>query len=142
MQRTTSGLAALATALGCVVPLSLGCGTASQNQAEQTFEEQTRAFHMHMRWGRYREAATFVEDSDRGAFIGYYLHRGDDYQITEYEIENVDYDTDTSTATMIVWVQSFQLPSTMVDEVVIEEQWVYNPDRRVWEVIEREEIED
>ena len=132
-------------AIGGSVALALpaiGCGVTTQNRAEQSFDEQIRAFHMHMRWGRYRDAAAFVETDDRSEFIGYSLQRGDDYHLTEYEIENVDYDGDTISATLLVWVQSYELPSTTVDETIFEEEWAYNEERRSWEMVERSVLDD
>jgi hypothetical protein len=118
--------------------LLVACGSPQTPTA--TFQSKLDEFHGHMRWGRFNEAATFLQEEDRQDFLGAHDELGDDYQVTEFEIQNVIWD-DRTHARVTVWIQSYQLPSTRVDEVTWEESWEYEPILRRWQVTERREID-
>lgn len=105
---------------------------------EAVLEEQLRAFHSHIRWGRIGEASSFVADDHRQVFVGMHEELGDDFEVTEYEIESVTVDRASDEAEVRVWMQWFRLPSTRVEEASYREVWVYNSDARVWQLSERE----
>ncbi|TVQ97514.1 MAG: hypothetical protein EA398_14450 [Deltaproteobacteria bacterium] len=111
------------------------CG--SRQKPEQRFEEQMLAFHNHMRWARYDDAAEFVAEHMRWEFLGEHEAMGSDFEVTEYEIRRVDRTEDAGPVTVTVWVQQFRLPSTRVEERVYRERWEYNDARGVWELTER-----
>jgi hypothetical protein len=119
-----------------------GCPTPAQLPQEQ-FERQLHAFHADMRWGRYEDAAAYIEVADRAEFEGlcdeYY---DDDFQITEYEFEDIDYQAAVNQAEVEVWVQWMRLPSTSMQETRYRELWVWNDDLSAWQITEREELED
>ncbi len=71
-----------------VALFGLACG-GSFRTPEAVLDEQVRAFHAHLRWGRVDEASTFVAPDHRQIFLGMHDELGDDYQVTEYEIESV-----------------------------------------------------
>jgi len=116
----------------------VGCGGTIRTP-EQVLEEQVQAFHAHMRWRRYDDAAGFVAPATRQGFLGEYEELGRDYSITEVEIESIQLGDTREEAVVVVWVQSFRLPSTRVQEHTFRERWVYDPDLRVWQMEEREE---
>ncbi|WP_455903662.1 hypothetical protein [Microbacterium sp.] len=103
---------------------------------EETFDEENRLYHGHLRWARYHEAASFIEIADREEFLGYYDELGDDYEVTDFEIEGVSYDPEAHTAVVTVAIESFRLPSTRVHTETIEETWEYNQDTRHWQIVE------
>jgi hypothetical protein len=109
---------------------------------ESVLEEHVNVFHQHLRWGRVSEASGFVEEADREAFLGAYDALGDDYEVTEYEIETIELQDDRRTAVVEVWVQWWRLPSTRVRETTYEEAWEYDEDLRTWRMIERVSIDE
>ena len=116
---------------------ALACGGGLRTP-ESVLEEQLRAFHAHVRWGRIGEAATFVADDHRQVFLGMHDELGDDFEVTEYEIQSVSLDRAADSANVQVWMQWFRLPSTRVDEATYNEVWTYDPGLRVWQLTERE----
>ncbi|MFT4705004.1 MAG: hypothetical protein ACI81R_002712 [Bradymonadia bacterium] len=105
---------------------------------EQVLEEQVRTFHGHLRWGRVEEAASFVAPEHREVFLGMYDEYGEDYEVTEYEIENINYQRGAENAEVVVWMQWFRLPSTRVQDATYNETWEYNMLSRVWQLVGRE----
>lgn len=104
---------------------------------QQVLDEQLRAFHGHLRWGRVNEASTFVAPEHQQTFIGMYEEYGEDYEITEYEIESLEMQRADDTAIVTVWMQWFRLPSTRVHEGTYEETWSYDNEDRVWQLTAR-----
>lgn len=129
-------LPALLVAIGMV----LACGGPVRTP-EQVLEEQLQAFHGHLRWGRVSEASSFVDDAHRNVFLGMYEEYGDEYEVTEFELESVQYERGSDEAEVIVWMQWFRLPSTRVNEETYRETWEYDPIRRVWLMTDREMID-
>lgn len=123
-----------------VAPIAIGCA-GMMRTPEAVLEDQLRAFHGHLRWGRIDEAATFVADDHRQVFIGMHEELGDGFEVTEFEIETINVDRSSDSAEVIVWMQWFRLPSTRVEEATYRELWDYNDDARVWMLSERIEID-
>lgn len=121
-----------------LVPLAAACG-GGMRTPEAVLEEQLRAFHSHVRWGRIDEASGFVSEDHRQVFLGMHDELGDDFEVTEYEINSVSLDRGSNTAVVSVWMQWFRLPSTRVEEATYRETWTYDEDLRVWQLSEREE---
>ena len=69
-----------------------------------------------------------------------YEEEGDEYEVTEFELESVQYERGSDEAEVIVWMQWFRLPSTRVNEETYRETWEYDPIRRVWLMTDREMI--
>ncbi len=107
----------------------------------QVLDEQLRAFHGHLRWGRVAEASTFVSAEHQQTFIGMYEEYGEDYEITEFEIEALEMQRADDEATVTVWMQWFRLPSTRVHEAYYEEVWSYDNEQRVWQLTARRMLE-
>ena len=120
-----------------LLPSVVACG-GGMRTPEAVLEEQLRAFHSHVRWGRISEATSFVSDDHRQVFLGMHDELGDDFEVTEYEINGVTVDRGEDVAVVNVWMQWFRLPSTMVEEATYREVWTYNSDARVWQLTERE----
>ncbi len=134
---TSSRIVPLLLLLAIALPLTTACGGAMRTP-EAVLEEQLRAFHSHLRWGRIGEASGFVADDHRQVFMGMHDELGDDFEVTEYEIESVTVDRASDEAEVHVWMQWFRLPSTSVEEASYREVWTYNDDARVWQLTERE----
>ena len=119
-----------------MVPVVVACG-GGMRTPEAVLEEQLRAFHSHVRWGRIDEAAGFVSDDHRQVFLGMHDELGEDFEVTEYEIHSVNLDRASDVAVVSVWMQWFRLPSTRVEEATYREVWTYDEELRVWQMTER-----
>lgn len=130
--------------LGAVVLCAALLGCPSQTQSpHEVFERQLHQFHSDMRWGRYSEAASFIEEADRAEFEGMCDESfDDDYEITEYEFEDVQYFAATDEAEVEVWVQWMRLPSTTMRETRYRERWAWDDDLGAWQIVEREAIDE
>ena len=113
------------------------CG-ATMRTPEAVLEEQLQAFHGHMLWGRFDDASTFVAEEERARFLGMHDALGEDYDVTEFEVESVDVAPGGESAVVQVWMQSYRLPSTRIEEDTWEETWLYNKDTRTWQLTSRE----
>lgn len=122
--------------------LFAACGGVGMRTPEMILEEQLQAFHGHMLWGRYDDAATFVAAEERERFLGMYDELGEDYDVTEFDLTKVEVDPGGEVATVEVWVQAFRLPSTRVDERTYSERWEYDRELRAWKMVERVELDD
>lgn len=120
-----------------LVPVLAACG-GGMRTPEAVLEEQLRAFHSHIRWGRINEASGFVSEDHRQVFLGMHDELGEDFEVTEYEIHGVELDRASDVAVVSVWMQWFRLPSTRVEEATYREVWTYDEDLRVWQLSERE----
>ncbi|MFT6396199.1 MAG: hypothetical protein ACJAYU_000942 [Bradymonadia bacterium] len=123
-----------------VTPIVIGCA-GMMRTPEAVLEDQLRAFHAHLRWGRIEEASTFVADGHRQVFLGMHEELGDEFEVTEFEIEMINVDRASDTAEVTVWMQWFRLPSTRVEDATYRETWGYNEEARVWMLDERVEID-
>jgi hypothetical protein len=126
--------------LSVLIALSSACG-ATMRTPEAVLEEQLQAFHGHMLWGRFDDASTFVAEEERARFLGMHDELGDEYDVTEFEVQSVDVAPGGESATVEVWMQSYRLPSTRIDEGTWRETWLYNKDARTWQLTSRERIE-
>lgn len=104
------------------------------------FDEQVDLFHGHMRWGRWSEASAFLDESLRADFRGEFDQRGDDFQVTEFEVEGANW-TDSKNCTVTVWMQWYQLPNTRVQEGTWEEDWSFGEETRTWSIVARRKID-
>lgn len=125
---------AACTALLCA------CGVGMRTP-EMVLEEQLQAFHGHLLWGRFEEASSFVAEGERERFLGMYDELGDDYDVTEFDMQSVEVAPGGDSAVVEVWVQAFQLPSTRVEERVYREHWEFDRDARMWRMVDREEVD-
>jgi hypothetical protein len=121
-----------------VVLGSVACGGAQNPMS--TFDREVDQFHAHMRWGRWSMAALSLDESIRADFEGEFDERGEDFNVTEFEVEGTSW-TDSSNCTVTVWMQWYQLPNTRVEEATWEEDWAYDDDDRRWVVMERRKID-
>lgn len=116
------------------------CGS-PQLSPQAKLEQQMDAFHAHLRWGRFRDAARFFEEGERAEFLGEMSGLGDDYEVTDFEIEAFEF-IDSNHATVTVWIQSLQLPSTIVREDTYVEVWEYQDGPGMWVLTERSVLEE
>lgn len=128
-------LVSLAIAL-FVGQATVACG-GGMRTPEAVLEEQLRAFHTHVRWGRIDEASSFVAEDHRQVFLGMHEELGGDFEVTEYEINSIQLDRGDDIAVVSVWMQWFRLPSTRVESATYREVWTYDKDLRVWQLTER-----
>lgn len=134
--------AALLAALALSFAAPLGACSSVVRTPESVLEESVNTFHQHLRWGRVGEASGFVDETEREEFLGAYDALGDDYEVTEYEIERLELLDDRRTAIVEVWVQWWALPSTRVRETTYEEEWAYDEEIRTWQMVERVTVDD
>jgi len=134
--------ALLSTALVVALAAPIAACSSVVRTPESVLEEQVNTFHQHLRWGRVGEASGYVDELEREEFLGAYDALGDDYEVTEYEIERVELQEDRRSAIVEVWVQWWQLPSTRIRETTYEETWAYDEDLRSWRMIERLTVDD
>lgn len=132
---TQSAMRWIAAIVLMTLPM-LACMSGMQTP-QQALDEQLRAFHGHLRWGRINEASTFVAPEHQQAFLGEFEVYGDDYQVTEFEVEGLSMERASDTALVTVWMQWFRLPSTRVQEAYFEETWSYDNDARIWQLTSR-----
>jgi hypothetical protein len=119
---------------------TLACG-ATMRTPEAVLEEQMQAFHGHLLWGRFDDAATFVMEEERARFLGTYDALGEGYDVTEFEVQRMELEPGGELATVEVWMQSYRLPSTRIEEATWRETWRYNRDARSWLLETRERID-
>jgi hypothetical protein len=116
--------------------LALMACSGPQQAPVRSFERTVEAFHGHLRWGRFDEAASFLAQDIRQDFLGEHDALGPDYQVTEVEVRRVDW-PEPNQALVRVWIQSMRLPSTRVLERTHEETWEYDRDVRAWRITAR-----
>ena len=131
---------AILLALVFAAPVAIGCA-GMMRTPEAVLEDQLRAFHGHLRWGRIDEASSFVAEDHRQVFLGMHEELGDDFEVTEFEIESIMLHRTSDEAEVVVWMQWFRLPSTRVEEATYREHWEYSDESRVWMLRERIEID-
>ncbi len=120
-------LAAMSAASGC---------SAAKPKSKTELIENVNAYHQHMRWGRYSQAAGFMAEGDQEAFLGRHEALGDDFRVVEIEIKNVRLvrpDEEAEAEVVMAWIRE---PDMRVHRDKIVEKW-RNVDGR-WVLVERE----
>ena len=112
------------------------CGGTQDNP--QRFQRDVTDFHNHLRWGRFDQAEAYMNESTRAEFEGELQQLGAGYQVTEFELRSVTMYDDGKSAQVVVWMQSYRLPSTSVSEETVAETWEYNKELGSWELTKRE----
>ena len=96
-----------------VTPMLLpACSTQPSKQDDLRLTVQ--AYHGHLRWGRYTEAASFLPAAEQAEFIGRHDELGDTYRIVELELRSITF------------------PRPNEAEVQIAMQWIREPDMTVY----------
>lgn len=112
------------------------CG-ATQSPAD-TFQRDIDAFHAHLRWGRFDEAMNYLAEDEQQEFAGELEQRGEGYQVTDFEVKSVTITEPNREALVVVWIQSYQLPSTTMRSETTVETWTWNNELRCWQVTDLE----
>ena len=127
---------ALRLLLGTIVLCLQACAGA-QSPAD-TFQRDLDAYHAHLRWGRFDEAANYLAEDEREEFIGALEQRGEGYQITDFEVKSVTVTEANKEALVVVWIQSYRLPSTTMRAETTLETWSWDEELRTWQITDLE----
>ena len=127
---------ALRLLLGTIVLCLQACAGA-QSPAD-TFQRDLDAYHAHLRWGRYDEAANYLAEDEREEFFGALEQRGEGYQITDFEVKSVTVTEANKEALVVVWIQSYRLPSTTMRAETTLETWSWDEELRTWQITDLE----
>jgi hypothetical protein len=111
----------------------VGCGAP---QEKDDLYKNVKAFHQHMRWGRYHEASGFLQTGEREAFLGRHEELGDDFRVVEYEIKSIKVVKVNETAEAEVVLSWIREPDMRVHKDKIVELWQRRDGR--WVLAERE----
>ncbi len=113
-----------------------GCA-AAQSPAD-TFQRDLDAYHAHLRWGRFDEAINYLAEDEREEFLGELEQRGDGYQVTDFEVKSVTVTEPNKEAIVVVWIQSYRLPSTTMRAETTLETWSWDDQLRTWQITDLE----
>lgn len=119
------------------VLLTLQACAAAQSPAD-TFQRDIDAYHAHLRWGRFDEAANYLAEDEREEFFGELEQRGEGYQITDFEVKSVTITEPNKEALVVVWIQSYRLPSTTMRSETTVETWTWDDQFRSWQITDLE----
>ena len=128
------------SALGLILlaaPLWLQACAGAQSPAD-TFQRDLDAYHAHLRWGRFDEAANYLAEDEREEFFGALEQRGEGYQITDFEVKSVTVTEANKEALVVVWIQSYRLPSTTMRAETTLETWSWDEELRTWQITDLE----
>ena len=103
-----------------------------------TFQRDLDAYHAHLRWGRFDEAVNYLAEDEREEFLGELQQRGDGYQITDFEVKSVTVTEANKEAIVVVWIQSYRLPSTTMRAETTLETWSWDDQLRTWQITDLE----
>jgi hypothetical protein len=103
-----------------------------------TFQRDLDAYHAHLRWGRFDEAVNYLAEDEREEFLGELEQRGDGYQITDFEVKSVTVTEANKEAIVVVWIQSYRLPSTTMRAETTLETWSWDDQLRTWQITDLE----
>lgn len=132
---STLSLAGLVLALSPLL-MTLACG-AQPRTPRDVLEDDVMEFHRNLRWARYDEASVYVSPQMREAFLQRYRDLGDDFQVTEFEIQSIELADGRERAVVLVWYQAVLMPNPTVQETVYRETWDYDDEARAWQLVER-----
>ena len=127
---------ALRLLLGTIMLCLQACAGA-QSPAD-TFQRDLDAYHAHLRWGRFDEAANYLAEDEREEFFGALEQRGEGYQITDFEVKSVTVTEANKEALVVVWIQSYRLPSTTMRAETTLETWSWDEELRTWQITDLE----
>ena len=122
--------------LFALLPALAACG-AAQSPAD-TFQRDIDAFHAHLRWGRVDEAMNYLAEDEQEEFAGELEQRGEGYQVTDFEVKSVTITEPNRQALVVVWIQSYRLPSTTMRSETTLETWTWSDELRAWQVTDLE----
>lgn len=122
--------------LFALLPALAACG-AAQSPAD-TFQRDIDAFHAHLRWGRFDEAMNYLAEDEQEEFAGELEQRGEGYQVTDFEVKSVTITEPNRQALVVVWIQSYRLPSTTMRSETTLETWTWSDELRAWQVTDLE----
>lgn len=117
--------------------LLLQACAAAQSPAD-TFQRDLDAYHAHLRWGRFDEAVTYLAEDEQEEFLGELEQRGEGYQITDFEVKSVTVTEPNKQAMVVVWIQSYRLPSTTMRSETTIETWTWDDQLRSWQITDLE----
>jgi len=111
---------------------------AGAQSPSDTFQRDLDAYHAHLRWGRFDEAVNYLAEDEREEFLGELEQRGDGYQITDFEVKSVTVTEANKEALVVVWIQSYRLPSTTMRAETTVETWSWDDQLRTWQITDLE----
>jgi hypothetical protein len=120
MTRRTTQSTILA-AFAASAALLLACQTPQEPKV--TLAEQLRTYHQHLRWGRFQDAARYLEAGDREVFLGRHEEMGEDYKVIDFEIKNVEPSPDGQEAKVEINLQWVLEPSMTVHKDKLLQTW-------------------
>lgn len=111
---------------------------AGAQSPSDTFQRDLDAYHAHLRWGRFDEAVNYLAEDEREEFLGELEQRGEGYQITDFEVKSVTVTEPNKEAIVVVWIQSYRLPSTTMRAETTLETWSWDEELRSWQITDLE----
>jgi len=111
---------------------------AGAQSPSDTFQRDLDAYHAHLRWGRFDEAANYLAEDEREEFLGALEQRGEGYQITDFEVKSVTVTEPNKEAQVVVWIQSYRLPSTSMRAETTVETWTWDDQFNAWQITDLE----
>ena len=112
--------------LALIVLFVAACITPKAHENPKTTQELRlilEDFHMKMRWGLWEQAAAYTTDTYRNQFLGRYEELGEDFKITELNIQAVKLGDPVSTVE--IEQEWYVEPDMTVQKKRYVESWVY-----------------
>ncbi|PJB41961.1 MAG: hypothetical protein CO108_12350 [Deltaproteobacteria bacterium CG_4_9_14_3_um_filter_63_12] len=129
------------TALLLILLLAFATSACMRPQASpsELLNRALNAFHGHLIFQRFDEAAAFVPTATRKDFMTYYEDQGEDLKITEYELTRLEMNPEETIANAEVTISWYRLPSSTIQKTKMQEEWNFDKLTSRWEVIEQKE---
>lgn len=123
--------AILLALLGC---LAGGCLSFDDPlNLEGTFLSHQRAFSAEVRWGEWEKAAEYVEPGRRAEFEAMVRELAD-FRVTDYEVRDVQLDSERTSATAIVEFLGYEATMPVERQLIVTQHWRYDEKDGRWYV--------
>ncbi|MFN8389265.1 MAG: hypothetical protein U0136_03140 [Bdellovibrionota bacterium] len=113
-------IGAVVCAAGCT---SMQRMTAGETDRQAMLSELLPKFHRSVYWGKFDEAAEFVDPLARQTFIQRNVANRKTENLVELQLDNVEYGPNAQSATVDVLVKYFKNPTYMVETRKEQETW-------------------
>ena len=120
-----------------LLPTGFVACTSARPTPEELLSTSLTAFHSHLVFQRYDDAAAFLPPEQREPFRTYYEEQGEDLKFTEFEIRQLELCPDKSCAYVELDLGWYRLPSTSVQRSKMHERWDYAAEYERWTLEEQ-----
>lgn len=125
-------------ALGLLATALPACAGSYLSRGE-ALKSSVRDFNLHVRWQKWQGAAAYVHPSFRNEWLTAHVSAAQYVRITDVQVMGVQPSEDGDTATVIVGVGWYRIPSTQIQQRAWQQEWRY--EGREW-VLVSERIPD